>query len=303
MEAIILKAFSFFFMIILAYALKRKGILKVEDSKALARILMNITLPAAIMTSFDGFVMDSSLLTIILWGLLANIVMLVAGIALSRRKTNADKAFYMINCPSYNIGNFTIPFASSFIGATGTVVACLFDAGNAIMCLGATYMVTSLLLDTSGRKLTLLGMGKSLLHIPSFVIYVIMIILSALSIRLPNPVHAIVANIAPANGALAMFMIGTMLEINLDRKMFRSAAAVIIARVMMATLLSVIFFRLSPYPYEVRKGLVLVCWSPISSISAPYTEELGGNASLASFTNSIAVIISILVIPTLSVVL
>ncbi|MDY4610769.1 MAG: hypothetical protein SPD11_09185 [Sphaerochaetaceae bacterium] len=303
MEAIILKAVSFFFMIVLAYFLKRRGVLKTEDSRSLAKIVMNITLPATIMTSFNGFVLEPAWLTVTLWGFLANVIMLSVGFLLSRRKEAGDKVFFMLNSPSYNIGNFTIPFAASFIGATGTVVACLYDVGNAIMCLGLSIMFCSMVIDASSRRPTFGGMVMKLLHIPSFVVYILMMLLSAFALRLPNVLYTVAANIAPANGVIAMFMIGTMLEINLNGSLFKEAGAVIAARILMAAVLTVVFYCLAPYPYEVRKGLALVCWSPISSASAAYTQELGGNASLASFTSSVTVLVSMLVIPTLAVVL
>ncbi len=303
MEAIILKAVSFFFMIVLAYFLKCRGVLKTEDSRSLAKIVMNITLPATILTSFNGFALEPSLLTIVFWGFLANVIMLSVGFLLSRKKTAGDRVFFMLNSPSYNIGNFTIPFAASFIGATGTVVACLYDVGNAIMCLGLTIMLCSMVVSTTKQRLSIRSMVTTLLRIPSFVAYVSMMLLSAFSVQLPNVVYTIAANIAPANGVIAMFMIGTMLEVNLDKRMFKEAGAVIAARVLMATALTLIFYCLAPYPYEIRKGLALVCWSPISSASAAYTQELGGNASLASFTSSVTVLVSMLVIPTLAILL
>lgn len=51
------------------------------------------------------------------------------------------QAFNIINFSGYNIGCFTLPFIQSFIGPAGVVATCLFDAGNSVMCTGATYSI------------------------------------------------------------------------------------------------------------------------------------------------------------------
>lgn len=49
----------------------------------------------------------------------------------------------MINSSGYNIGTFTLPFVQSFFPSNLIGYVCLFDTGNALMCLGGTYSAAS----------------------------------------------------------------------------------------------------------------------------------------------------------------
>ena len=54
MHDIIVRAVSFFLIVLLAYALKRAGVFTRNDGFVLSRVVMNITLPCAIITSFSS---------------------------------------------------------------------------------------------------------------------------------------------------------------------------------------------------------------------------------------------------------
>ena len=58
MGDILIKAFSFVLIIIIGYAFKRRGIFGPRDYKIITRIIMNITLPCALITGFKGFKME-----------------------------------------------------------------------------------------------------------------------------------------------------------------------------------------------------------------------------------------------------
>ncbi len=125
------------------YVLKRLGFFQAKEKRPSKKITLNITLPAAVITSFAGFQPEAQLYLLILLGLGANLLFLAMGMLLGRNKDEATKVFYMNNCPGYNIGAFTMPFVQNFLGAFGMVVTCLFDMGNSVMCTGGTYALTS----------------------------------------------------------------------------------------------------------------------------------------------------------------
>ena len=84
---VILRASFFFGMIVLAYILKKVGVVRKSDAEALGRIIMNITLPAAILTSFRTYVFDISIMLITLVGFLSTIFMSALGYLISMKKS------------------------------------------------------------------------------------------------------------------------------------------------------------------------------------------------------------------------
>ena len=58
MEQVLTKALAFVAVIALGYFLKKRGFFKPHDYELIAKIVLNITLPCAVITSFAAFKMD-----------------------------------------------------------------------------------------------------------------------------------------------------------------------------------------------------------------------------------------------------
>jgi predicted permease len=64
----LLQVALFLFLIALAHMLKRIGLFTEREGATLSKITLNITLPAAIVASFNTFKLDYSLLVLIFYG-------------------------------------------------------------------------------------------------------------------------------------------------------------------------------------------------------------------------------------------
>ena len=69
MQEILTRAGCFVAIIIIGYVLRRIGFFKEEDFKVLSKIVLKITLPAAIISSFSGKEIDPSMLFLCLIGM------------------------------------------------------------------------------------------------------------------------------------------------------------------------------------------------------------------------------------------
>lgn len=300
---VILRASFFFGMIVLAYILKKIGVVRKSDAEALGRIIMNITLPAAILTSFRTYVFDISIMLITLIGFLSTIFMSALGYLISMKKSRGERIFYMLNLPAYNIGNFTLPFVSGFLGAVGTVATCLFDMGNALMCVGGNLVVTELAVDgrKKGRSIPL-----SLLSVftkPSVAVYTLMTILAVIGVKLPDIVFDFAASISPANGIIAMFMIGIMFEFTFSKENLKEVVIVNVLRLALAALIAYFFYSLTDFSYEVRKAAAITAFAPISSAAGAFCQDLKGNQELEGFASTLSIMLSLIIIPILLMVL
>lgn len=136
MADILIKAASFASIILLGYLLRRKGFFKEEDFYVLSKIVLKITLPAAIVYNFSTMEIDVSMLSICLFGFAGGVVLMGVIWLLNTGKPKERKGFEVLNVAGYNIGNFTMPFIQGFLGTTGLAAASLFDTGNSFICLG-----------------------------------------------------------------------------------------------------------------------------------------------------------------------
>jgi predicted permease len=296
MEQVLTKALAFVIIIAFGYLLKQRGFFKPDDYKLIAKIVLNITLPCAVITSFAAFKMEYTLFVLTLIGFLGNLLMIVWGFMLTRYQTNAAKIFYVFNLAGYNIGCFTLPFAQSFLGPFAVVATCMFDVGNSIMCTGGTYALASGLVHTGEKyePVTLRSVAVKLLSSVPFVVYVLMLVCALFEVHLPQPVYTLTGLIGSANTFLSMLMIGMMFEMTLDLEKLKQVREVVLYRYVFGVALAWVCFYHAPLNAEVKEVLALVFLAPSTAIAPIFIARMGGNVELAGFANSITIVISII---------
>lgn len=296
MEQVLTKALAFVIIIAFGYLLKQRGFFKPDDYKLISKIVLNITLPCAVITSFAAFKMEYTLFVLTLIGFLGNLLMIVWGFMLTRYQTNAAKIFYVFNLAGYNIGCFTLPFAQSFLGPFAVVATCMFDVGNSIMCTGGTYALASGLVHTGEKyePVTLRSVAAKLLSSVPFVVYVLMLVCALFEVHLPQPVYTLTGLIGSANTFLSMLMIGMMFEMTLDLKKLKQVREVVLYRYVFGVALAWVCFYHTPLNAEVKEVLALVFLAPSTAIAPIFIARMGGNVELAGFANSITIVISII---------
>lgn len=293
---VLIKALSFVAIICIGYIFKRIGIFNEDDYRIISKIVINLTLPAAVINSFADFKMDYSLLEVLVIGLLGNVIMVVLAMLMTRRETAAAKLFYIFSMSGYNIGCFTLPFVQSFLGAFGVIVICIFDMGNAIMCTGLTYAFAASCIgsaDGSREPLSIKNILDKIIHSVPFMVYFIMLLLVELNIKLPDAVYTLTHSIGGANAFLSMLMIGMMFEIKMDKRSLLYISEILGGRYIVGIALSACCYFLGPFSPEINKVLAAAFLAPSTAVGPIYLEKLGGNVPLAGFANSASIVISV----------
>ncbi len=292
----------FIFIISLATLLRRAGVFSEKDGRVLSLIVMNITLPAAIISGFESFELEPTLFLLILLGVAVNAILI--GLAyLTMRKESKDMQSYAIfNTPSYNIGNFSFPFVQALYGGPGLVVASLFDLGNALMTTGFVYSLGSSV--ATSQRPSIKDILKKLFRSAPFLTYLIMILFSLLGIKLPTFLTEWMTAIGKANPIVAMLMIGIMLDMHFEKGWMKQAMKVISLRYLVAIVFSVLIWTLSGYDHMIKVTLILLVFAPVSTVVTAYTQRYTDKGKLSSFTSSATVVIStacyILLVPLLT---
>lgn len=294
---VLIRAGCFVAIIVLGYFLKKIGFFREEDFTVLSRITLRITLPAAIIVSFGGKEIESSLLMLVLLAAGCGLIYLGIGYFGNLRNSKERRAFEMLNLPGYNIGTFVIPFAQSFLGPVGVIATSIFDTGNSLICLGGTYSLARMVQE--GQKFSVKRFAQSLLRSAPFVCYVIMLTMNLARISVPGPVMSCATIIGNANAFMAMLTIGVGFKVEADREQLGTMARLLAIRYGIAAVLAWVFYFYLPFSQEVRQTLVILVLSPISSAVPAFTGELKGNVGLSSAMNSISIVISIVIIVTM----
>lgn len=295
----LIQAGCFIAIIILGFLLRKFNFFNEETFPLLSKIVLKITLPAAIISNFSGKELDMSILTVALVGFGSNLIYVIAGYFTGRNQNRTTQAFFIQNLPGYNIGNFIVPFTQSFLGPTGVITASLLDVGNSVFCLGGAFSIASVV--KNGNRFSPKRIGKTLIKAIAFDTYVIMTVLSLLNVRLPAMVVSLADLIGSANIFLGMLMLGVGLRIPRGKTQIGQIAKILLLRYSMATAFALLTYFFLPFSTTVRCAVVLTLFAPIASAAPAFTNELGGDVGLSSAVNSASVICSIVIIVFLTV--
>ncbi len=300
MEVVLVKACGFLFMILLGFVLKRIGLFSIDDSGVLSKIVLKITLPMAIISNFKGLELNSSFLIAIGIGFAVHFIAIAVVMVVTRKKPAEQRAFYIINTSGFNIGLCTLPYMSSFFAAEAVALVCMFDVGNAIMCFGFTYAFAMMISKGAVNKKEIL---KTLFSSMPFVTYLVMIILCAMQLSLPEPVYTVAGMIGQANAFVAMLLIGILFEPKFDRREAKDMLGVFCLRMILGVCFALSIYYLLPLPLMYRQILAVIVFSPILSVAPIYTERCGYNRSVAAVLNSLMLPFSMVVMTILLMIL
>lgn len=297
MLEVLTRAGCFAAIICLGFLLKKFGLFKDSDFSVLSAIVLKITLPAAIITNFANKELDTSLLGLILLGVLCGSLYIGFGFLFNIRNNKDRRAFEILNLPGYNIGCFALPFVQSFLGPVGVIATCLFDIGNGFICLGTAFSIAVMVKD--GGRFSLKRVFRTLMKSVPFILYVVMPILCLLHVPIPQPITSLAGIIGNANAFMAMFMIGVGFKLAADKTQIGRIVKLLSIRFGLAFLLAIAIYFLLPFSMEIRKTIMLLVFSPIGAAVPAFTGEMRGDVGLSSAVNSLSIICSIICMVTL----
>ena len=298
---ILARAGCYIAIIVLGYILRRRGFFGPETFGVLSKIVIKITLPAALIASSAGKPIDAGMLAISALGFGGGVLYMILAYAMNRKQQREQTAFAVLNTPGYNIGTFALPFTSSFLGPVGVITTSLFDVGNSFICLGGAFGVARAMKE--GGKVDVKRVLMAPLSSIPFLTHLMMVTLNLNGWKLPSPVVELAGIIGNANAFLAMLMIGVGFRLSGEKSQLGSILRVLSVRYGLAVALALGFWFLLPFDPEVRQTLVILAFAPIGSAVPVFTAELKGDVGLSSAINSISIVISIVIIVTLLVVM
>lgn len=272
------------------YLLKRLHILRAEESRVISRIIIYLTLPAALISGFQSFVFDAQYLLLAPFAVACNLALLALGLLLTRGAPASTRALYALQLSSYNIGAFVLPFVQGFFPPAGLVGTSLFDAGNSPMNCGISYAVV---VSATGReRVSCRFVLGQLVRSPPFMTYLFMLALSALRLSLPGPLFQLAAGIGSANTLLSMLMIGLLLELRIPRANRAQVLQILGLRYGCNLLIAAGVWML-PLPLLLRQVAILSVLAPIPSMALIYSVKLGCDEAVCGLLGSLSLVASL----------
>lgn len=292
MSNVLTQTIVYVVLLFAGYGFKKAGIFKVEDTDFLKKVILYLTMPAMAVNGLKDLELQPSFLWCFLVGFGTSTILMLVGMAVTRKKSPEEKVMYLFNLNTYNIGNFAIPFLTGLLSTDGFAALCLFDIGVAIYLYGIDYSLAEAVKGGKSR-FSLKFLLKKIFTSPITDMYLLMILLAALHLRLPEPVLKLASVMGNANAFLAMLSIGILFELKLDRKNLREMVKFFALRygTILVIMAGVILFI--PFSPDIRQAICVLLAAPVASIAPLLTQNAGGDGAKAAQVNSVSILLGI----------
>ena len=292
MSNVLTQTIVYVVLLFAGYGFKKAGIFKVEDTDFLKKVILYLTMPAMAVNGLKDLELQPSFLWCFLVGFGTSTILMLVGMAATRKKSPEEKVMYLFNFNTYNIGNFAIPFLTGMLSTDGFAALCLFDIGVAIYLYGIDYSLAEAVKGGKSR-FSLKFLLKKIFTSPITDMYLLMILLAALHLRLPEPVLKLASVMGNANAFLAMLSIGILFELKLDRKNLWEMVKFFALRygTILVIMAGVILFI--PFSPDIRQAICVLLAAPVASIAPLLTQNAGGDGAKAAQINSVSILLGI----------
>jgi predicted permease len=208
-------------IILLGYTLKKLKILNENDGKTLAKVALNITLPAITLINIPKAVITPENLILPLTGLPVTAAVTLTAAYIFRKKDPAVKGLLIIASSGFNIGLFAIPIISGVYGEAGVTGFALFDIGNAFAMFGFLWYLAGRFsplenIENSGRGIN--NIFKMLVTSIPFMAYIAGLCMNFAGFQFSGFFLDVLKVPAAMNRGTSLLVLGILLNIKTNRE-------------------------------------------------------------------------------------
>lgn len=290
-------------MMFIGYVMERRHLLGDNANGILSKVVLNVTLPAQIITSFsmDGGVLDNAILfrTFLFSSAVYAVYFAVAWVMVRLLNLSPkQRGTYQYMLIFGNVGFMGFPVITAIFGADKLVFAVIFN------------IVFNLLVFSVGLQM-IAGAGQTgfdwrkLLNLP-LLSSVLALALFFLHIPLPQVVNSALLTLGNATTPLAMLILGCTIAAMPLKELFEEWRVYLFVGVKLLVLPLLVFVLLKPLlPSDDVLGQILVVLSamPVATNATMLSVEYGGDTKLVSQGIFFTTVLSVLTIPLLVMIL
>ena len=282
-------------VILTGYLLKRLRILNEDDGETLARIAINVTLPAVILLNIPFLPLTGSNAVLPLFSLVSSGIIVVLGLMLFRDRTSLQKGFALSSSSGYNIGLFAIPMVSGVYGPEGIARFALIDVGNAVAIFVLAYYLAYFF---SPHRKAGGGSVKEILamflrSIP-FLCYLIAITMNLTGLRISGAFADYIGILAAMNRGIALLTLGILLRFRIPGEIRKIIMPPMVLRYGFGILAGAIILLFFPMPLENRIAVASVLIMPMGLTIVPFSVKWGYDRNAAAAVINAGIPISFL---------
>jgi predicted permease len=273
--------------------LVRRYLVGDAGSTVLVKVVLNVTLPALIVSTFAGVRVEPSLVVLPIIALAYGLLMVgLGGFLLFRhwpRKRRGQVAFIL---PTFNIGLFAYPLVEGALGRGALKYLGMFDVGVAVMVFVVLLVVASYFAREDGDRPGAARILRAMTRSVPLIVYVLTVVLAVVDLRYPGPVVSVANVLARANMPLVLLVLGMFLRFDAATGRWGEVALLLGIRYAVGIAVGVALYMTLPYDQTFRTVLLVVFLLPPPLITLAYAVEFEYDAPFVGLFLNVANIVS-----------
>lgn len=282
MTAVIIQMAALFVMMLVGYIARRARALDDDAGKCLSAVVVNITLPAQIITSFsleDGALTNAEIGRTFLFAAGLYVLMILVGMIFVR----------VMPLPPGQAGTYQFMLVFGNVGFMGfPVISAIFGTGALVYAV-ILNIIFNLLVYSYGVRLLTRGQGNGfeLRHLinPPLVAAVLALLIHFLGLALPEVLRSALVTLGDATTPLAMIILGCTIGGMALRELFEEWRIYVFVAVCLLAeplLVRLAFGALLPPDDIMGQVMVALAAMPVATNATMLSIQYGGNIKLVS---------------------
>jgi predicted permease len=244
-------------IILIGFIIKKYKIISEKDGEALSKVILNVTMPAAVISSTSTLEFDLTFGLMPLVAILYGILMTISAIVLFRKETSDNRGMMSMLLPGLSVALFAFPFIEAIMGARGLTYVAMFDAGNGLSSLAMAYSL-GLCYSGSNSRLDVKSIIKQIFKSVPLIVYLTTLVVSISGLHFPSIILNISQNVGKANTPLCLITLGVFLSFKMEGGNWRNIFRVLSARYLIGLTIGTILYFTLPVDAMIRQ-IILIC--------------------------------------------
>ncbi len=278
-------------LILVGYGIKRANLVNERDGEGIAKLVLNVTLPALILDTITTIDIEPSLGLLPVIALVYSFSLVILPFFLFRKQDRTMRGNLMICTVGFNIGLFAYPLIEGIYGSEGLKYIAMFDVGNAFIIFGLCYVIAVKFSPTEARVDGKYILKKLLTLIP-LMSYVVALAINLSGAAFPEFFANIFDFVGKANGPLVLILLGIYLNFSFEKGFWRHILKVLGIRYGVGLAVGLVLFFILPFPLLFRVVLLVALILPIGMAVVPYAVQFNYERHLTGALVNLTIIIS-----------
>ncbi len=282
-------------IIVFGYLIKKFGIITEKDGKTIAKLILNVTLPALIISVIYKIEIEITLILLPFLAILYSFFVLGISFLLFKKYPREIKGLLMMTIIGFNIGLFAYPMIEMIWGERGLLYIIMFDIGNSFVIFGLVYSIGLVFSPKESSemskvefKLIFLRLIKSI----PLMSWIIALVLKISNVIFPIFVIDLLEILSRANMMLTLLLLGIFLNFKIERSYWHYIIQVLLIRYSLGLIVGIFLFFILPFNSFYKVAIMIAFILPLGMSAVAFSSEFGYSEELTTMIVNLTTIIS-----------